>query len=266
MSGPSELPIGEELTEFPGRSFNLLVREWYRQRGQLARGARGASTPGSIGVVKAKNTTGSALNYGHCVAIEGLAIAYADKADQQYARPLLKAQKHTSSLHHAILGAALTSVEDQQPGSFIVSGVAWIRCNVTDNAHYFAELQQNQTPCTELAKSSTSGYPILDRESTDTGEQWALVLLGGGGGGGGSSSLVFCYAAGDISGATGLGIVDAGGGSVTLVNDDGTDGTTVDVINRYYSSILDQSPGYVEQTTNGYETRDFDCKTTPSTA
>ncbi len=179
--GPSELRIGSDLDEFPGRSFNLLVREWYRQRALLLSGTKSAGGPGHFLIVKARNITGELLQYGDCVALEGLAINFDDKADQQYGRPLLKAQIPTSALHHAVMGVALTNVEDGQPGPFIVMGGAWLKCDVIDDSHHFVKLEENQPMFSPLAISATSGYPIIDRQEADesgNGFVWVFALLG----------------------------------------------------------------------------------------
>jgi hypothetical protein len=178
MAGPRKVRIGQPMTGFPGRSFNLLVEQWYRSNAHLARPSKGPTGAGQILVVKAKNVTGATLNYGHCVAIEDLAIDVVDKPRQVYRRPLLKANKPTSTLNHSVLGVALKPMLEGHPGPFIVAGPAWLRCDVTDIEHGFAALKPDQVTFTEYADSGTSGVPILARELTATGEQWALCLLG----------------------------------------------------------------------------------------
>ena len=183
MGGPRKVPIGRRISEFPGGSFNLLVEEWYRQRSRLDRDTKRGRGPGQTLIVKALNTTGDALNYGDCVAIEGLATAFEDLDNQNYRRPILKALYHTSDLNHAIMGVALKPVTDNQPGPFIIAGAAWIRCNFTSGDHHFAKLPDDQSD--SVAESATSGYPILDSDEVPDDEYlpmelWALVLLGGG--------------------------------------------------------------------------------------
>lgn len=187
MGAPKKVNVGSEFTEFPGRSFNLLVEEWFRTKAQLGRSGGGSSGPGQILTVKAKNVTGAALNYGHCVAIESLAIDYDDKDNQQYGRPLIKANKHTSALKHAILAVALKPIANNQAGPFAYAGPVWLQCDVTDGDHNFADVEHEQSTFSPLAKSGASGHPILARESTGTGTKWVLALLGGAGDGGSDS-------------------------------------------------------------------------------
>lgn len=243
MSAPKELQIGVELEEFPARSFNELVREWYRQRAQQASGGGGGNSGGFLPVL-ARNVTGQDLEYGDCVALEGLAVPFADKTIQAYNHPLLKAQKHTSSLHHAILGVALAGIADNGVGSFLITGPAWVRTNYTDEAHHFVKLKENQVSFTELCDSATSGYPILDSEEIPDPEYlpatlWALVLLGGGGSGGGEVNLQFGRVTTQIDPAIGWDEADAGTGSVELSSG------TVEVKNRYFDLVVEDSPVWV---------------------
>lgn len=252
MSGPNEVRIGSELNEFPGRSFNLLVREWYRQQGKLAREPRRGGGPGQITVAKARNTTGDTLHYGDCVALEGLAIPFADKENQQYGRPLIKAQKHTSSLHHAIMGVALTTVADNQAGPFITAGLAWIQCSFTDESHHFAKLEEDQSTFSPLAISATGGYPILDSEEIPDPEYlpatlWALVMLGAGGATSGGT-MRYGRTDTEISPATDWDIDNAGTGDWQELDSSGNAvGDPITIKNRYFDTVPEGVPAWVDE-------------------
>jgi hypothetical protein len=185
---PKQLAIGHYLERFPGNSYNELVREWYRTQGMPPRNANTQNAGGFLPIL-AQNKTGVDLEYGHSAAIEGLAVPMGEdvgqRNNQQYSRPCAKAQKHTNSLNHTILGVAQTFIKIDGVGSFIIVGPAWLKCKFSDSNHHFARLKQNQTTFQPEAASSASGYPIMERE-TVTGTLpatfWALVFLGGGGG------------------------------------------------------------------------------------
>ncbi len=136
--------------------------------------------------INAQNKTGTTLHYGDCVAIEGLAKSLADKPNQQFARPIIKAQFHTPDLDHSVLGACISKAEDNQPGTFIVAGTAWVRVDISDADHHFVKLPDDQTDA--MAESGTEGYPIIDQKD-DTGPTWALIYIGGAGGGGAATDI-----------------------------------------------------------------------------
>ncbi len=181
MAGPKEVDIGATI-DFPGRSFNLLVREYYRNLARNPRSGSGGFGNGQIIVLTGLNQTGVDIKWGSTVALEGLAADFSD--GHQYKRPVIKAQLNSGSLHHSIMGVAINPTKNLHPGPFQISGPAWIKCNITDTAHKFAQLPVTQTD--PIAESSTSGYPILDSEDPEgTGELWTLVMLGLGAGSGG---------------------------------------------------------------------------------
>lgn len=93
--------------------------------------------------------------------------------------------------HSGKWGVTLGPVGPGRSGYGVVSGVVWVRVDVTDAGHGFATLADGDRVYLE---SSTSGMPILfaakqdveedpgaDPPTTPTGKQWCLVHLGGGG-------------------------------------------------------------------------------------
>lgn len=240
--GPDELPIGEELTEFPGRSFNLLVRDWYRNRAFLGRSSQGPSGPGQFIPIKAKNVTGTTLQYGHCVAIEGLAFTIADKGNQTARRPISKAQWNSSSLKHHTMGVSLGTCGANKPGTFLLMGAQWLRCNVTDNAHHFCKLAETQAD--EYAVSTSGGgAPILDRELSATGNQWVFAVLGVGVGGG-DLKFFRCRTTTGMTAAVGYGLDDVGTGMIARVNSDGSFEDAEAALSTYADEIEADIPGW----------------------
>lgn len=174
MAGPTKVRPGSDLEAFPGRSWNQIVAQWYRNQANGNGSNNSGHGAGQLLTVKARNLTGATLNYGSCVALEGVAIPVADKENQVYGRPLLKAQYTEEGLNHAIIGVALKPVANGQVGPFAHNGPVWLRCNYTNLAHNFVELNSGS----DVADSGTGGVPILARELSTTGEQWVLCLLG----------------------------------------------------------------------------------------
>lgn len=240
MAGPRKVRIGSSLDKFPGRSWNLLVDGYNRQQGSLGR-SLGRGISGQFLPVKAVNETGQRLEYGHCVAMEGLYQPIEDNEAQVYGRPLLKAQTPSDTLEHAIMGVSTGTVEAGQVGTFNVIGLAWIRWKVSDAAHHFAKLDPAMVSYDPAAISASAGYPVLDSEDVPGAEYlpaeiWALVLLGGDSGE--NFRLIRGQSVGAQAGATIL--LDnvhvlAGG----LDPSDGNPATQVTVANIFSQSYVD---------------------------
>jgi hypothetical protein len=179
MAGPRKVPIGQLLEEFPGRSFNILVDDFYRRQSLLPRENAKRPGGGQTLTVKAKNLTDATLLYGHCVQIEGLAVSVTDNPNQVYGRSLLEAIKPGDG--NLVMGVATGPIADDSVGTFIIAGPAWLRCNVVSTSHEFVALVPDQGAFSEVAESGDSGVPILAKEDdAGTGEMWVLALLGTG--------------------------------------------------------------------------------------
>jgi hypothetical protein len=175
---PTQVVIGEALTEFPGGSFNDLVRDFHARRtGQTSPQQRGAGTGPSL-VVCIKNDSANDREPGEILRITGPLFDYeAATASQVFSRPIVKADV-ASGNDFVVL---TNHIESDQFGSAVLSGLAWARVDVLDAAHEFVRVKTG-TPSI-LESSELGAAEIKYKETAGLGEQWAIVWLRGVGAG-----------------------------------------------------------------------------------
>ncbi len=178
MGVPRKVQVGASLTEFPGRSWNILVANAIRQQANLGRGTKGGTANGQLSVVQGINKTGVTLSPGSVVALFDPLVSTEDDDNAPYRRPVLEARIRTSEAH--LMGVALGPIGEDDAGTFAISGVIWLKAFDVNADHQCVALQSvadPQEPERAAGVTSTRGAQILLRGPDDS-PSWMLCVLG----------------------------------------------------------------------------------------
>ena len=145
----------------------------------------------SPGYVYVRNDTAAALETEHpVVGLGDVAITPSDRAAVVFDRPVFAGEVPTAD-HGSKFAILSGPAKTNEVIRAVVAGIAWVRLQLTDESHGFAELEVGET---EFLVSAESGpAEILWAEgasgsssegSSSDGLVWAIVRLGGGGGSG----------------------------------------------------------------------------------
>jgi hypothetical protein len=196
------LTIGQEYRHLPAGTINYALDELDRLERLIghAPGCPQALTSAeSCSLVgMAKNTSSEAFWERGIAGITrgGLALPVIDEGatggtfakGNVAAMPTFEIDTPDATLHASKWCVPLAPIGPGRTGLVAVMGLICLRVNITDETHKFAALNDGDR---QYLKSATSGFPIwgsaLERETTKTGKQWCLVLVGGGGASGSSS-------------------------------------------------------------------------------
>jgi hypothetical protein len=210
-----QIPIGSIVEEFPGGTFNELVRDLLNRRGERLPPPNTQTGTGPSLIVSVKNSSGGDLGPGAVLGIDGPLFPYGDDNGQVYRRPVVDGVTPALPEHANAFVVLTNHIVNGKRGAGVLMGLTWVRVDVTNTGHTHAKVKDAET---DYLESGSSGFPLIYKQTASTGQQWGLVSIGGGGG----STLNVALATADstISGRSGG---TPGTGDVTIVKGTGSD-------------------------------------------
>ena len=176
---PELVQIGAESGEFPGGSFNALVRAFHARQQQRPARPPTREPSGPALIVSVKNASGSDRLPGQPLGLKGPITPYATDGNQVYQRPTVEGVTPTTA-HSDKFVVCTAKIANGGVGPAVLLGATWAKVFVNNETHTHAKIKDATATYLE---SGTDGVPIVWKEA-GTGEKWALILLGGGGGSG----------------------------------------------------------------------------------
>lgn len=175
--------IGTSFVEFPGGTFNELVRGELVRRSLKPPGSQHNFVSAGFGpylVATIKNSSGADRERGHILGIDGLAIPFAQNPRQVYSVPIVEGVTPATADHLNRFAVLLDRVDAGKLGKAAFRGACWARVDVTDVDHEFATLDDGNAD--NLISAADGLAKLLATEKAGSaeplGEQWAIVQFG----------------------------------------------------------------------------------------
>lgn len=196
---------GQKIREIHARTHNLLVDAEQERRvaaPQVQRQPRGAMSPLVVELAWEEETD---LEPGSVVAIYAPLYEPADRASAPFEGVRFFARAATlediESGHFAITDGPIRAASgtNYSLGTGHIPAARWAQVDVADDAHTFAEPEENETI---LASGETGRFPILWMPAEASGVEWCVVLLAAVGTGGGTVNTGLAYIVTEVTGKT----------------------------------------------------------------
>jgi len=160
----------------PARAYNTFVdagQDFLDRRED--QGAGSSRDVRHSGIVLVKNSSGAARDRFDVLGVSGILYSPSDNLLGFKNQPVLTGVVPTVADHTARFVICLAPLADGAVGPALASGVSPVRVDVADEAHRYADVNNNAAGS---LKSGAGGAALVLWKESGTGEKWAVVRLG----------------------------------------------------------------------------------------
>lgn len=173
---------GDQIDTLSAEFYNSLIDVvlWFktsRGTGDVSRGTLSGDGPHQI--VWIKNTSGSARSPGDILGYDDDALfdlSDADARNEATTTPILKGVEPEFPTHIGKFVVLLDAIDTNDIGQAILGGLCVVKLDVVNSGHKYADVSDGVY--TKLKTRAFGGAEIIKKESTGTGDKYALVRLG----------------------------------------------------------------------------------------